>query len=419
MTRSLWNRRRAVQALFLTLALAVWTPVGSGQFFKRLFNRKPAPTPASQLLVVDVLDVGQGDAILIRSPEGRTALIDAGLSKNIVDRLEERGISEIDLVVVSHPHTDHYGGMDDVIKAFRPKYFLATENSHATSSYVKLLKLVKESGMTAVYPSDKPRKISLGSVVLTVLPQPPEDPVEHNNNSIGIRLQYGSFSMLMTGDSEEAERAWWMVYAPDLLKNCQILKLAHHGSHNGTDSRWLQLVNPRAAVVSLGQGNSFGHPHPETLHLLASANIPLYRTDRLGTITIRSDGRRWAIDQPDSTASPGSSDKAVRKASSSNPSSTKDTSSRSRTTTATNRASADHSVPIAPEDEAIAEPSDEATKINLNTASRSQLERIPGVGAATAKKIIQARPFQSVDEVETLGVSHAAMSEIRKRTLVK
>jgi competence protein ComEC len=95
---------------------------------------------------IDFLEVGQGDAILIRSPEGKTALIDAGPSKDVVPLLRTPGVTSIDLVVVSHHHADHYGGMDDVIRAFRPRFFVATNSSHTTPAYLKLLTLVRDRG---------------------------------------------------------------------------------------------------------------------------------------------------------------------------------------------------------------------------------------------------------------------------------
>jgi beta-lactamase superfamily II metal-dependent hydrolase len=224
----------------------------------------PVPAPA-QVATIDFLDVGQGDAILIRSPEGKAALVDAGPSKEVVSLLKQRGVRSIDLVVVSHHHSDHYGGMDEVIRAFHPRYFLATDSTHTTPHYLRLLRLVRDSGVQAIYPRSTPRKIELGSVSLTVLPQPPEDPEDENDNSIGIRLQYGSFSALLTGDSQARERAFWERHAPRLIRSCTVLKLAHHGSRNGTDARWLGMVRPQLAIASLGSGNEYGHPHPETL----------------------------------------------------------------------------------------------------------------------------------------------------------
>src|SRR4051794_2618978 len=145
--------------------------------------------------------------------------------------------------------------MDDVIREFRPRVYLATDSAHTTPNYLKLLTLVRDSGMQAIFPAAAPRKIGLGSVVLTVLPQPPEDFGDENDNSIGIRVQHGVFSALLTGDSEAGERAYWERNSPNLIRNCAVLKLAHHGSRNGTDARWLEFVRPRLTVASLGATN--------------------------------------------------------------------------------------------------------------------------------------------------------------------
>jgi competence protein ComEC len=286
--------KKAIRLVALWLAAAAF--VASGPPVQAQLFRRPA---AGKPLAIEVLDIGQGDSILIRSPEGKTALIDAGPTRHAaVTALKRAGITSLDMVAISHHHSDHYGGMDEVVKAMKPKYFLASRSGHSTSLYLKLLKTVQAQGLTVVQPSSKPRKIELGSVELTLFPQPPEDRKEENNNSIGLRLKYGSFSVLLTGDSEGTERQWWLKNNPDLVRGCTILKLAHHGSRNGTDARWLQLVRPELAVASMGRSNEFGHPHPETVSLLRQNGIPFLRTDQLGTITITSDGRDWQVAQP-------------------------------------------------------------------------------------------------------------------------
>ena len=289
--------QQRVFALVLTgLALLAAPRLVEAQLFGR-----PAARPAT----IEILDVGQGDSILIRSPEGKTALIDAGPSKNAaLAILRRKGVTSLDLVVISHHHSDHYGGMDAVVRAMKPRYFLASRSGHTTTLYLKLLKTVLAEGATVIEPTARSRKIELGSLELTMFPQPPEDRKEENNNSIGLRLSYGSFSMLLTGDSEETERQWWLKHDPDLVRNCTVLKLAHHGSRNGTDARWLQYVRPELAVASLGRNNDYGHPHSETLSLLRRTGLPLMRTDQLGTITITSDGRSWQVVEP-SLASSG------------------------------------------------------------------------------------------------------------------
>ncbi len=284
------HRLRLFALFFTSLAFLAGAPPAETQLFRR---------PSAQTVTIEVLDVGQGDSILIRSPEGKTALIDAGPTRTAaLTALKRKGITSLDLVAISHHHSDHYGGMDAVVKAMKPRYFVASRSGHATALYLKLLKTVEAQGMTVVQPSSKSRKIELGSVELTIFPQPPEDRKEENNNSVGLRLRFGSFSMLLTGDSETTERQWWLRNDPDLVRNCTILKLPHHGSRNGTDARWLQSVRPELAVASLGRNNDYGHPHAETVSLLRRTSIPLLRTDQLGTITITTDGRDWQVTEP-------------------------------------------------------------------------------------------------------------------------
>jgi competence protein ComEC len=285
---------RHMQCLVALVFTAVAFMAAPASTDAQLFGR-----PAGSLATIEILDVGQGDSILIRSPEGKTALIDAGPTRNAaLSALRRKGIKSLDLVAISHHHSDHYGGMDEVVRAMKPRYFLASRSGHTTTLYLKLLKTVEAEQLTVIEPTSRPRKIELGSMELTIFPQPPEDHKDENNNSIGLRVQYGSFSVLLTGDSEETERQWWLKHDPELMRNCTILKLAHHGSRNGTDARWLQTVRPELAVASLGKNNDYGHPHSETISLLHRSGLPLLRTDQLGTITITSDGRSWQVVEP-------------------------------------------------------------------------------------------------------------------------
>jgi beta-lactamase superfamily II metal-dependent hydrolase len=284
---------RQVRAFALVLAgLAVLAapPPARAQLF-----RQPSAAP----LAVEILDVGQGDSILVRSPEGKTALIDAGPTRDgALKVLKSKSIKSLDLVAISHHHNDHYGGMNEVVRAMKPRYFLASRSGHSTTLYLQLLKTVEARGLIVIEPASQPRKIELGAALLTIFPQPPEDRRDENNNSIGLRLSYGTFSVLLTGDSEGSERAWWLKHDAELVRDCTILKLPHHGSRNGTDARWLRAVRPELAVASMGRNNDYGHPHAETVSLLRRTAIPLLRTDQLGTITITSDGRSWHVTRP-------------------------------------------------------------------------------------------------------------------------
>ena len=244
---------------------------------------------------------------MIRSPEGKAALVDAGPSKDGASRLlKQKGVSAIDIVIVSHHHSDHYGGMDQVIRNFRPKYFMASGSSHTTKGYLKLLQTVKTEGITAVEPTAKPRKIELGSVLLTVFPQPRYNHEEENNNSIGIRLEYGDFSVLLTGDSETDERQWWMAHNANLIRDCTILKLAHHGSRNGTDQAWLDMVQPEVAVASLGTATITAIPTPRRSRSCGGT------TSLSSVLTFAARSRSSATARPGTLSVPAWLDAAVR-----------------------------------------------------------------------------------------------------------
>jgi competence protein ComEC len=195
---------------------------------------------------------------------------------------------------------------------------------------------------------------------------------------VGIRVQHGTFSVLLPGDAERTERAWWEREVPDLCAKATVLKLAHHGSNNGTDARWLELVRPELAVASVGKGNDYGHPGSEMLALLARYGIPLLRTDLDGTIVVESDGRRWRVLRRQITASGPPAEKARSKL----------------------RRDAD------------AKPA--GHRINLNTATEAQLEALPGVGPVIARRIIEGRPYRAVEELERVkGIGKRRLEEIR------
>ena len=242
--------------------------------------------PANQLEVT-YLDVGQGDSIFIRLPDERTMLIDAGEKNNgpmIEDFLHDQEVDRIDFLIATHPHTDHIGGMETIVRSFEIGKIYMPKKSHTSKTYESLLSAIQEKGL----------KISTAKAGVSILEEPglsasilapTKDYDDLNNSSAVIKLVYQDTSFLFTGDAEaESEEQ----IACDVRAG--VLKIGHHGSQTSTSDSFLQKVSPTYAVISCGEGNSYGHPHPETLKKLNDAGVIVYRTDQLGSIEAISDG---------------------------------------------------------------------------------------------------------------------------------
>ena len=323
----------AVAVLLLVLAgagFATW------RFVLPWWRTQPPPASGGEL-TVRVLDVGpvNGDSILITSPSGKTVLVDAGdatRGKAVVEALKRNNIYQLDYFIATHPHPDHIGGSAEVFKAVKvlnvidngqgptaaptttpavsgksasaqksakspsPKT-AAKKSPSITKFYDDYKAAVSASG--AQYDTARPgTKYDLGGgALLTVLaPSEPFFTKEHmrsggnepNANSIVMRLDYGSFSLLLAGDAEEQTEHRLMTKELDLKS--RVLKIGHHGSKYASSEDFLQRVKPEIAIVSCGAWNRYGHPAQAVLDRLRAANVRLYRTDLHGEITITTRG---------------------------------------------------------------------------------------------------------------------------------
>ena len=227
------------------------------------------------------LDVGQGDAIVVRSPEGKVALIDSGNDPGIVYLLRRHGIDSIDIVIASHPHADHIGGMPAVLARFPVRFYMDNGVPHTTATYRNVLWAVRNSDVT--YLEATARTIELGSIAIHVLPPMPEAD-KLNNQSIGLLVEYGKFKALLTGDSEIAELNYFMSLD---VSDVTLLKAAHHGSRDAVSPAWLSRTKPEVVVISVGGGNPYGHPHEWAMRYYRAACDAIYRTDLHGDVTIQ------------------------------------------------------------------------------------------------------------------------------------
>jgi beta-lactamase superfamily II metal-dependent hydrolase len=243
-----------------------------------LSTTAPAQEPHVQ---VTFLDVGQGDAIVVVSPEGRTAMIDGG-SDAPLRYLQQMSVDSIDLLVATHPHRDHIGGLDDVLTARPVRFFMDNGVPHSTATYARLMATLDRLE-EVTYLRATPRTITLGSVTLEVLPIPAAD-AQLNDRSVGLVLRFGDFTAFLSGDSEVHQLNEWTSRGdvPDVV----LLKAPHHGSVNGFTRDFLAAARPDVVVVSVGADNAYGHPRPEALTAYAAVGARVLRTDRSGHVTV-------------------------------------------------------------------------------------------------------------------------------------
>jgi len=263
-----------------------------------------SPLLAAKELVVSVIDVGQGDSILVQSPSGKTLLIDGGPKykrsdagrRFVLPYLHKKGINKIDILVLTHPHDDHVGGLPSVIKDMPVGLVFDSGQIHTSQSYLDFLKLIYDKKIPYKVAREG-QELDLGGGVLGQIINPSESFIEDsalNNNSVVIRLIYKDATVLLAGDLEKAGEERILGMGWDIKSS--ILKVGHHGSRTSSSLEFLQKVRPKVALISAGAKNKFHHPHPSTLARLGDLGIRVFRTDLSGTVTIRSDGEKYTIE---------------------------------------------------------------------------------------------------------------------------
>jgi len=249
----------------------------------------PSPSASGDRLEVHFMDVGQADAILIK--QGTSAmLVDAGNNADaefVVQYIKAQGVTKLDYVIGTHPHEDHIGGLDAVIRAFQIERIIMPKAVATTKTYEDVLAVIQQKGLkiTAPVPGTK---FAFGSASFTVLAPNSADYESLNNHSVVIRLVYGKTSFLLTGDAENISEKEMLDKAFTLKSD--VLKVSHHGSDTSTTTDFLGAVDPRYAVISVGKDNSYGHPSSSVIKRLQDRGVQVYRTDENGSVTAISDG---------------------------------------------------------------------------------------------------------------------------------
>lgn len=278
--------------IFLTLLLFTLILAGCSETPEDSSNNKPEKSTTG--LQVHFIDVGQADAILVEN--GHSAmLVDAGNNDDgelVVNYLRQRGIQKLDVVMGTHPHEDHIGGLDDVLKAFAVEQVYLPKVTHMTETYRDVLQAIKSKNLKAT-PAVGGQHFQLGQADVEIFGPNGTGYKELNDYSIVCKVSYGETSFLLTGDAEELVEQEMLKRGYNLKAN--VLKVGHHGSHSSTSEKFLQAVSPQYAVISVGKDNDYGHPHLETLQKLAQHKVKVYQTAQVGTIVMTSDGNTVSI----------------------------------------------------------------------------------------------------------------------------
>jgi competence protein ComEC len=241
--------------------------------------------PKDDSLRITFLDVGQGDATLIRTPDGKNVLIDAGPSgERVLAHLAALKVKVLDLVIASHNHADHIGGMAAVFDSLQVREYMDNGLPTLTNAYRRTVDAVEREPGLKVRPAIN-RKIGAGAAILEIL-EPPRarGAGTQNDNSVGVLLHYGGFRTVFTGDAEVAELRLWMALYD--FRSASVVKASHHGSVNGASADWMAMLRPRIVVISVGANNQYGHPSTEVMLGWSATGARVYRTDAMGSITV-------------------------------------------------------------------------------------------------------------------------------------
>lgn len=263
-----------------------------------------ALSPSTPKLDVTFMDVGEGMCVVVRSPSGRTMVVDCGTSTwrkkgSVGDRLvapylQSLGVDDIDVVVLSHPHEDHLSGMPSLLGEKPAHLVLDSGTPERSRDYRRFLWAVKRSHAT--YRIARPgQRLDLGGGAVAEVLAPNDEPDAHevNERCIVLRVRYGSTAVLLTADADEdAEEAMLKSRLP--LRS-QVLQVGHHGSSSSSSPAFLARVRPAIAVISCAQHNSYGHPSPAVVTRLRAMGARVYTTARSGAVEITSDGSSISV----------------------------------------------------------------------------------------------------------------------------
>jgi competence protein ComEC len=307
------------------------------------------------LLRVHFIDVGQGDAVLFEAGT-HAILIDSGTEYeggNVVEYIQDRNIRHLDIVIATHPHADHIGGLSAVFADISVGKLLSSGLNHTSRVYNRCVTAAVGAGISC-RTVEKGDEFAAGGLQVKVLYGEPSAP-DLNNSSVVSRVSFDEVSFMMTGDAEAKTEKRILEVFPDSELASTVLKVGHHGSSSSSTERFLDAVMPEAAVISCGIDNAYNHPHDTTVYKLEQRSVEVYSTALHGTVVFETAGEEWTV------------------------------------TTQRSGSFAERPPP---------------EMVNINTASAQQLQSLPGVGSVLATAVIGYRQkygaFKTAEDIRNV-----------------
>lgn len=328
-----------------------------------------------KILTVHYIDVDQGDAILIEAPDA-TVLIDAGRHdrNDVIPYLQSVGVTDIDLLIGTHPHADHIGQFPQVLESFPVREVWLSGDTHTSRTFERAVDAILASDAGYHEPRVTDAPVELGSLLIEVVH--PERVDGHlNNGSIGLRITFEDATFLFTGDAEAEAEAEMIERGHNL--RADILKLGHHGSRTSSTQGFLDAVQPQIAIYSAGKDNSYHHPHEEVIARLHDMNIAVFGTDVHGTIRVISDGQTYRLELE------------------------RNVPARAPPETADIEVIVGGCLP---------------GQVDINSADASELTQIIHIGVGRAEALIMGRPYSSLDDLTNIpGIGRARLNDIQEQ----
>lgn len=288
MARGKKNKKNGIKSNTVIGIIAAFIIAAAAYFSKDVINLIEGDIDLTGKFAVHFLDIGQGDAILIQNPENEFMLIDTGdRDKDIklMQYLENYNVKNFKYAIFTHPHADHIGSADKIVKNYGIETLIMPKAVNTSQTFLRLVEEIENKNLEITQPNPG-QSFKFGSAEFIILAPNSEQYENLNNYSIALKMKYGGFSFLFTGDMEkEAENeVIGFCEKNNISLTADVLKIGHHGSSTSTQKSFLDLVSPSVSVIMCGEGNDYGHPTIQTLNRLEQSGSKIFRTDIDGDI---------------------------------------------------------------------------------------------------------------------------------------